>query len=191
MGLRQHAGQAYNFSDAVYIRLFMPKKHSFSSASYLRNFVFGVEDGLVSTVGLLSGIAIAGMDARVILVTGIILIAIEAFSMAVGSFLSEYSTEEYLEKSKVSTRVPLLDGLVMFFSYFVSGFIPLAPYIFMPINPAFWYSICLSLVALFFLGIISAKVAKLNIVRSGFRALAVGGVAIIAGILLGKIVSAL
>ena len=169
----------------------MPSKHRFSSASYLRNFVFGVEDGLVSTVGLLSGIAIAGMNTRMILTTGIILIAIEAFSMAVGSFLSEFSSEEYLVKSKVSARVPLLDGVVMFFSYFISGFIPLAPYIFIPVNLAFWYSISLSLASLFLLGIISAKVAKLDIIRSGFRALAVGGVAIVAGILLGKIMGAL
>lgn len=28
-------------------------------ATYFRNFIFGVEDSLVSTVGLLSGVAIA------------------------------------------------------------------------------------------------------------------------------------
>lgn len=31
---------------------------NFSSVSYFRNFVFGVEDSLVSTVGLLSDIAV-------------------------------------------------------------------------------------------------------------------------------------
>lgn len=39
-----------------------------SRASFLRTFVFGVEDSLVSTVGLLSGIAIAGVSQKAILV---------------------------------------------------------------------------------------------------------------------------
>ena len=66
------------------------------SASYIRNFVFGVEDSLVSTVGLLSGVAIAGVEQKYIFITGLILIFVEAFSMAVGSFLSEESAEKYI-----------------------------------------------------------------------------------------------
>ena len=31
---------------------------------YLRNFIFGVEDGLVSTIGLLSGISIVGVSKK-------------------------------------------------------------------------------------------------------------------------------
>ena len=56
-------------------------------AGYLRAFVFGVEDSLASTVGLLSGIAIAGAGRETILMTGIVLIFVEAFSMAIGDFL--------------------------------------------------------------------------------------------------------
>ena len=64
-----------------------------SRVSYLRNFVFGVEDSLVSTVGLLSGIAIAGMNRESIFATGVVLIFVEAVSMAAGSFLAETSAE--------------------------------------------------------------------------------------------------
>ena len=49
-------------------------------ALYIRNFVFGVEDSLASTVGLLSGIATAGVNASTIVVTGAVLIFVEAFS---------------------------------------------------------------------------------------------------------------
>ena len=52
---------------------------------YFRNFIFGVEDSLVSTVGLLSGVAIAGVPSRTILLTGVVLILVEAFSMAAGA----------------------------------------------------------------------------------------------------------
>lgn len=160
--------------------------HNFSSASYLRNFIFGVEDSLVSTVGLLSGVAITGAETRTIFVTGIILIFVEAFSMAVGSFLSEHSADEFMQKTETSFRQPLFLGGVMFISYFVAGFIPLLPYVFFPINLAFWYSIGLSLFALFVLGVVSAKLSKISFIKSGVRMLIVGGIAIAVGVLVGQ-----
>ncbi len=72
----------------------MPASHE-DRKVYLRNFVFGVEDSLVSTVGLLSGVAAAGVETKTIVLTGVVLIIVEALSMAVGSYLSEYSVEEY------------------------------------------------------------------------------------------------
>ncbi|MCI0542201.1 VIT1/CCC1 transporter family protein [bacterium] len=161
--------------------------HDPAEASYLRNFVFGVEDSLVSTVGLLSGLAIAEIEMRTIFLTGVILIFVEAFSMAVGSFLSEYSAEEYLNEKKPFRR-SLIDGIVMFVSYLVSGLIPLSPYIFFQEpSSAFTYSIIFSLATLTLLGIGSAKISKQNILKSAFRMLAVGGLAILAGILIGQL----
>jgi len=76
-------------------------KHKNTLAVYVRNFVFGVEDSLVSTVGLLSGIASAGASTATIFLTGTVLIFVEAFSMAVGSYLSEESVEEYEKAIKL------------------------------------------------------------------------------------------
>ena len=58
-----------------------------------------MEDSLVSTVGLLSGVAVANVPMTTILLTGLILIFVEAISMAAGSFLSEYSAEGYASHS--------------------------------------------------------------------------------------------
>ena len=150
-------------------------------ALYLRNFIFGVEDSLVSTVGLLSGIATAGVSANTIFLTGVILVFVEAFSMAAGSFLSERSAEEYVTHRGMPTRSFVLGGIIMFFSYFLSGFIPILPYVLLPINVAFWTSIALALVALFVLGVVSARAFNVNIVRSGFRMLLIGGIAVLLG----------
>lgn len=155
------------------------------TASYLRNFVFGVEDSLVSTVGLLSGIAIAGAPAKTIFTTGIILIFVEAFSMAAGSFLSEHSAEDFIAQTDAPLRRPLLDGVIMFFSYFASGFVPLFPYIFFLPEAAFWLSIACSLFALFALGAIGAKISRLSILKNGLRMFIIGGIAIAVGILAG------
>jgi len=52
-----------------------------------RNFVFGVEDSLVSTVWLLSGAAAVVVAQETVLPTDFVLIFVEEFSMGVGSFL--------------------------------------------------------------------------------------------------------
>lgn len=161
-------------------------KYSITAASYLRNFVFGVEDSLVSTVGLLSGIAIAGVPRATIFVTGVILVFVEAISMAAGSFLSEKSAEEFQQRSEASAGRALADGGIMFFSYFVAGFIPLSPYAFLETPHAFWVSIFCSMLALFVLGAVSAKLSRVSIWRSALRMLLIGGLAIGVGMLVGK-----
>lgn len=157
-----------------------------TAAANFRNFVFGVEDSLVSTVGLLSGIAIADIPTKTILLTGIVLIFVEAFSMAVGSFLSEYSAEEYLEKRTVSSYQPFVNSVIMFFSYFVSGFIPLMPYVVMDTRIALPVSVIASLAALFILGMAGAKICGIRVWKSGLRMFLIGGAAIVIGVLVGS-----
>jgi len=115
---------------------------------FIRNFVFGVEDSLVSTVGLLSGIAIAGTETKTIILAGVVLIFVEAFSMGAGSLLSENSAAEVAVGEEVPLRHSYKASSIMFISYFVAGFIPLFPYLFLEVSTAFWVSILASLVAL-------------------------------------------
>jgi len=154
-------------------------------ATYVRNFIFGVEDSLVSTVGLLSGVAVAGLPKKEIFLTGIILIFVEAFSMGAGSYLSEESAEEFTGAKK---SLSLQGSLIMFFSYFAAGFIPLAPYLVFSVNSAFFTSVALSLVALFMLGMVSSKIFRANhTLRHAVRMLVIGGMAILVGIVIGKL----
>jgi VIT1/CCC1 family predicted Fe2+/Mn2+ transporter len=162
-----------------------PKRHL---AGHLRNFVFGVEDSLVSTVGLISGIAAAGVSKPEILLTGVVLIFVEAFSMGVGSFLSERSAEEFMEKEGMSAGYSLENGAIMFFSYFTAGFIPLIPYLLAEVSLALYLSISMSLVFLFILGVISAKIFGIDIIKSGIRMFFVGGIAVAIGVIVGRII---
>jgi len=156
------------------------------STSYLRSFIFGVEDSLVSTVGLLSGVAIANTPRETILLTGTVLVFVEAFSMAAGSFLSESSVEEYEQKRAVSAYRPIVTAIIMFFSYFIAGFIPLSPYAFMETSSAFAVSIMASLVALGFLGAIGGRISKMSLWRGAIRMAIVGGAAILVGVVVGQ-----
>lgn len=157
--------------------------------SYFRNFVFGVEDSLVSTVGLLSGVVIAGMERKEILAAGLVLIFVEAISMAAGSFLSESASEEYVSKKEQGIVKSLVPASIMFVSYFVSGFVPLAPYLFLLPAQAFLVSIGASLLALCVLGIVGATVSGVSWMKSALRMTFVGGLAILVGVFVGHIVS--
>ena len=152
---------------------------------YFRNFIFGVDDSLVSTVGLLSGIASAGVERETIFLTGVVLIFVEAFSMAAGSFLSEASAEEYSTGASVGQTRSFSAGAIMFGSYFIAGFIPLFPYVIVEVPIAFPLSIALSVAALFLLGAWSGKLSQAGILRGALRMAVVGGGAIALGVIVG------
>lgn len=153
----------------------------------MRNFIFGVEDSLVSTVGLLSGIAVAGVDKTSIFLTGIVLIFVEAFSMGVGSFLSEDTTEDLITKKKEHV-VSILGAVIMFVSYFIAGLIPLSPYVLFNLKNAFIFSNVFSLISLFILGAVSALTYKRSVMKLGIKMFVMGGLAIVVGIIVGRLV---
>jgi len=157
------------------------------TASYIRNFVFGVEDSLVSTVGLISGIAVAGVSRSTIILTGVILILVEAFSMGVGSLLAENSVEEYESGKEIPFVRALRGSVVMFFSYICSGTLIILPYLAFEGRDAIRYSIMIAVLSLFVLGFLSAKFARINPWRRAVQMVAIGGLAILIGTVAGSI----
>ena len=162
------------------------KKGSRSFGSlYVRNIIFGIEDSLVSTVGLLSGIASASATHSAIILTGVIYIIVEAFSMAMGSFLSEEFAEEYEAKGPVAIGRSFGGAVAMFISFAVAGVVPLLPYMIAPNSVAFPVSVVASIAALFLVGAINGRYSKTGVGRDGLRMALIGGFAIVLGILVG------
>ncbi len=155
-------------------------------ASLIRAFVFGVEDSIVSTVGLLSGVAIGDMPRNAVILSGVVLIFVEAFSMGAGEFLSESSAEDYEKPHGVHVSGPLLNSIVMFLAYFIAGFLVLVPYLLFSVAQAFWASIGISFCGLFLLGAGNARLSNVSVLKSALRMVAVGGVALMVGIIAAK-----
>ncbi len=63
----------------------------------IRDFVFGMEDGLVSNLGLVLGVYFGGGDAYTIILAGFASMFVGAFSMSAGSYLSSKSQREVYE----------------------------------------------------------------------------------------------
>lgn len=152
---------------------------------YLRTIIFGINDSLVSTVGFLAGISVAGVPRSTIILTGIVYALVESFSMAMGDFLSEESSEEYLKQSSVKNRYSITAAVFMFISCVLASLIPLIPYIIFESGMALVISICLSVFALFIVGAISAKFSHLPVIWRGMRMALLGGAAIVMGVAIG------
>jgi len=95
------------------------KKRLIESRSRIREFVFGIQDGLISTVGLLAGIQGATENNLVVIITGFTAMFSGAISMAAGSYLSSNAQKEIFEKEigeaeKLAEREPYMaaEGLL-------------------------------------------------------------------------------
>lgn len=155
--------------------------------TFLKNFIFGVEDSLVSTVGLLAGVAAASASRSAIITTGLVLIVVEGFSMGIGSFLTEETTEE-MAGLPDNDGVAAKGGLTMLLSYVAAGFIPLIPYMIWDAELAMPLSVFVSLLGLFFLGLGTALYFRrpkpwIRAIKMSF----LGGLAVLVGVVIGKI----
>jgi len=79
------------------------------------------------------------------------------------------------------------DALVVGGSYAVAAIVPLWPYFFWPPSVALPVSLAATGFALFALGYIKGKVARLSLVRSGLEVLVVGGLSAAIGYLIGTV----
>lgn len=89
------------------------KKASIERKIRAREFVFGIQDGLISTVGLLTGVSVATQNRWTVLVTGIAAAVTGGISMATGSFLSSKTEKdlfekEFLDQERLAAEEPYL-----------------------------------------------------------------------------------
>lgn len=71
--------------------------HKSHAYLYGREIVFGIQDGMVSVIGALTGIAVGTNDHFIVLLSGMTIISMGAISMAIGTFIS-IGTERKMQK---------------------------------------------------------------------------------------------
>lgn len=153
---------------------------------YLRSILFGLQDGLVSTTGVVIGIS-TGVETRaIILLAAFVAVTVEATSMAAGQYSSEKAVHQ-LDKTGRHTDSLVLGAVMMFFSYLVAGLIPIFPFIFSAPSVARVLSIIFAFFALFAVGYIKGTWVKVSPVRSALELFIIGGVATSIGLIVGQI----
>ena len=153
---------------------------------YLRSIIFGIEDSLVSTTGLIVGLSVGSDNKEVVILGGLVAIAIEAVSMGAGEYLSDDAVQE-LEKLKRHRDKPLISGSLMLVSYLLAGLIPLVPVLVFEYPSSLFWSVLAALSALFLLGYVKGRLLHVNALRGGLKILFVGGLATLLGLAVGLI----
>lgn len=76
---------------------FKERRHRSFDGGNLRAAVFGMNDGLVSNASLILGVAGAGAEAQLVLLSGVAGLLAGAFSMAAGEYVSVQAQREFYE----------------------------------------------------------------------------------------------
>lgn len=70
------------------------KYHKVGQGSYLRNMVYGANDGIVTTFAVVAGVAGASLPPKIILILGFANLVADGISMAMGNFLGTRSENQ-------------------------------------------------------------------------------------------------
>ncbi|HZM64457.1 MAG TPA: VIT1/CCC1 transporter family protein [Candidatus Saccharimonadales bacterium] len=154
---------------------------------YLQSAIFGFNDALVSTTGVIVGVSTGTNNKQVVILAGVVTILVEALSMGAGQYLSSKSVHQ-LDKAD-SFRVPAISGVIMFFAYFIAGLVPLLPIFLFPVEHSRVVAIIGALTGLLLLGYIKGKIVKVSPFKSALEIFIIGGIATIIGVVVGNILA--
>lgn len=161
---------------------------------YIRDVVYGANDGIITTFAVVAGVAGGALSARAVLVVGVANLFADGLSMGVGNYLSIRSNEsaraaQQLPEEEAS---PSRHGLATFLAFFAAGAIPLLPYV-MPLSGgrSLQASIVLTFTALFIVGSLRALVTVDRWWAAGLEMLGLGTVVALAAYGGGALVNSL
>ena len=143
---------------------------------YIRSAFFGLQDGLVSTTGVVVGISAGVSDKSIVLLASIVAVTVEASSMAAGQYSSEKAVHQ-MDKTGKHTDNLYIGASIMFISYLGAGMIPIVPVIIFgpPISSVI--GVIMALIGLFTVGYIKGLIIKEKPIRNAIELLVIGGTA--------------
>ncbi|MBI4539166.1 MAG: VIT1/CCC1 transporter family protein [Gemmatimonadetes bacterium] len=161
---------------------------------YLRDLIYGANDGIVTTFAVVAGVAGAHLSERIVLILGMANLVADGFSMGASNYLAIRSHEAAREAVGLVMEEPyaLRHGLATFSAFLIAGAIPLVAYLPVWGTPdRFVVSSALSVSALFAIGAARSLVTSRRGWTSGLEMLAVGTLAGAVAYLVGHFVAAL
>lgn len=147
---------------------------------YLKDLVYGANDGIITTFAVVAGVAGARLEPRIVLILGFANLVADGFSMGASNFLSLRSEEaaRVADGKGVSEPFPGRHSLATFLAFVIAGFVPLASYVTaVDAERQFAFAVVLTLATLFFVGAARSLVTRVAWWRSGGEMLLVGSAA--------------
>lgn len=151
---------------------------------YLRSGLFGIQDGLVSTTGVVVGISTGIEDKAIIILASLVAVTVEASSMAAGQYSSEKAVHQ-MDKTGKHTDSLIIGALIMFFGYLLGGMVPIIPTIIVGQPEARIIATIAALFGLFILGYVKGHIVKVKPLRSAIELFVIGAIATGVGLAVG------
>jgi vacuolar iron transporter family protein len=159
---------------------------------YIRDLVYGANDGIITTFAVVSGVAGGQLSQVAVLVVGAANLAADGVSMGVGNFLAIRADERAREADGLPEleRHPWKHGLATLLAFVVAGAIPLVPYV-LPSHGSdpLLVSTVATFSALYLLGAARALVTGDRWWLTGLETLALGAVVAGAAYAAGRLVA--
>ena len=154
-----------------------PSGPAATARHYIRDLVYGANDGLITTFAVVSGVAGGQLSQLAVLVVGVANLAADGVSMGVGNFMAIRADE----RARAADNLPELErhpwkhGLATLLAFVVAGAVPLIPYLLPGTSSRqLVASTILTFVTLFLLGALRAVVTRDRWWRTGLETLALG-----------------
>jgi vacuolar iron transporter family protein len=128
---------------------------------YIREIVYGANDGIITTFAVVAGVAGGGLSLEAILIVGAANLLADGLSMGVGNYLAIRAHESVLEAQALPQQeaFPSRHGLATF-AFVAAGCMPLVPYMIpSPTSDRFAASVVLTMLALFTVGALRRRSA--------------------------------
>ena len=159
---------------------------------YIRELVYGANDGIITTFAVVAGVAGGGLQLSAVLIIGAANLLADGLSMGVGSYLAIRAHESVLASQALPEQEasPFRHGAATFVAFVVAGFVPLIPYTIppLPLNP-FASSILLTMLALFTVGALRSMISNAKWWRAGLEMFALGAIVAAVAFASGSIVA--
>ena len=161
---------------------------------YIRDLVYGANDGIITTFAVVAGVTGGSLSSVAVLVVGAANLAADGVAMGVGNLLAIRANESALEADgrPEEEAFPWKHGTATLVAFVVAGAVPLLPYV-LPVadDRRMVWSTVLTMASLFAVGVARAAVTRGRWWKSGLEMLMLGGVVAVAAYGAGALVAAL
>ena len=161
---------------------------------YIRELIYGANDGIITTFAVVAGVAGGGLPLRVVLIVGAANLLADGLSMAAGNYLAIRSHESVLEAQELPEEetYPLRHAVATFLAFVGAGFVPLVPYMTsVAAFDRFALSILFTIAGMFAVGASRALVTRIRWWKGGFEMLGLGAAVAALAYGSGRLVAAL
>ncbi|MEK9178738.1 MAG: VIT1/CCC1 transporter family protein [Patescibacteria group bacterium] len=146
--------------------------------------MFGLQDGIVSTTGVVVGISTGVSDKAIIILAAFVAVTVEATSMAAGQYSSEKAVHQ-LDKTGRHTDNLYIGAAIMFIAYLLGGAFPILPIAVFPQEMSRIFALISAFSGLFLIGLLKGHLVEHRPLRSAVELFIIGSIATIVGVVVG------